>query len=850
MNIFTAPRKSDSRIFSTIIAAALLFSMLPTALAQNFSDVAATNRNATAISFLSANGIISGYPDGTFQPDKPVSRVEFLKLALLSSNVSLDVSTPSGFTDVNENAWYAPYVRKAKKQGWIQGYGDGTFKPDQSVNKVEGLKMIAEIQGWQTPNIFQQPFQDTVTAAWYTPFVAYAKSRNFLEETTGFFIPTASLSRAKTSEILFRALITKAAGVQNYTPDLINKFPNDLLPNSPAQSSSSTPAAPATTAPVQVNFTPHQFQTYPKTYFDNISLNQDLPNTFYQNEIYVFSGRINGTTDKNAFAFIKDNASLNENFNNSLTANDGTFSIPVIFRYAGNYELGIVPESATQSAYAEITVLPNLPQPATTGTSTIPTGLQLKYLHQATTVSWNNGTDNLAEITFTQGTVSKTFFTRQNSKSLDLIYDDFQSFNPGQMTYTVLSAKAAQTEPLQIDTPWASSSPQSFTAIQHTFSEVHNDQITYNILPETMYSPGIVSFTGKVLTDTFKQAAVIRPDGKVDNVDLQTSSPTSTYEDETTILKGGNYTFTYSAKATGTYILEINSDEGLATLNTPVFIGNGIPLTPDFFDLENSDQPEAASTSTPTMSNELFNLINQERTKAGIGTISTDSTLNTLAQKHTDDMLARNYFGHITPDGLSPDDRRKALGITTPVGENLAKAPNISYAHYGLMRSAIHRTNILDPDWTRVGIGITRTTDGELLVAEEFSTSPPTAASISSMRTNLYASINQKRQSNSLGTTTTNATMETTAENWSSAMVTQNFFDFVAPDGSSLSVNVQKAVPNKSVHLYILESQSQTDLLNEIFSSTDVLDAQWKTIGIGLLADNNGNFKLTLLLST
>jgi hypothetical protein len=200
--------------------------------ALSFSDVSTTNRNATAIDFLAKNNIISGYSDGTFQPEKSVSRVEFLKLALLSSQVKLDATTPTGFSDIDENAWYAPYLRKAKKEGWVQGYGDNTFKPTQAVNKVEGLKIIAKIQAWTTSQQTEAPFKDTPTNEWYTPFVAYGKYHNFLEETGNFFIPSSSLSRAKTSEILFRALITKGTGATTYTPDLINKFPADFFINS------------------------------------------------------------------------------------------------------------------------------------------------------------------------------------------------------------------------------------------------------------------------------------------------------------------------------------------------------------------------------------------------------------------------------------------------------------------------------------------------------------------------------------------------------------------------------------------------------------------------------------------
>lgn len=815
----------------------LSFSMWPTAFAQIFSDVNTNNRNAAAINYLAQHNIISGYPDGTFKPDKPVSRVEFLKLALLSSDIELDVNSPSNFKDIDENAWYSPYVRKAKKEGWIQGYSDGNFRPEQTVNKVEGLKMISAIQKWELSASYLQPFTDTPKTEWYTPYVAYAKTHNFLEETGIFFIPSAGLSRAKTSEILFRAMITKSTGSEVFSPDLIPAISDNTSPVSPTP----PPASP-------VNFTPVTYKTFGTDYFENITLNTDFPNTFYVNEFYTFQGKIDEGKYDTAFVFLKNN--IDENFENtSDTIENGLFTIPVIFRNAGNYKLGIIPGNIGESKYVDITVLPNLPVPSGQGASTVPTNPQVQYQNQKTTFRWNNGQDTLAKVTVTQGNLTKTFFSRQNTRQFDTIYSDFQIFNPGQVSYKIESANTTQTKPLKIDTSWVSGTTQSFTATEHTFSEIQKDLITYNSLPETMNATGNISFSGKTFADIYKKAAVIRPDGKVDTVDLQTTSTTGKYLGHDIIFKEGNYTFSYPVTTKGRYIIEINGTDGLATLNTPVYVNNGVPLIPDFFDLENATEPDTADT--PILKSNLLSLINQERTKYGVGKVVADTALDDLAQKHSDDMWDRGFFSHTNPDGDSPDDRRKAAGITTEVGENLARAPNVLYAHNGLMRSAIHRENILDPDWKRVGIGITKIDNGDyILVVEEFSTNILDAAELSSIKNNMLTQINANRLSNGRAALIKDTTLESVAENWSSLMASQKFFDFVAPDGSSLSENVQQAVPNRSVQIYILESPSSSQLTQEMMDSTQVLSTAWKTIGIGLKVDNEGALKLTLLLST
>ena len=103
---------------------------------------------------------------------------------------------------------------------------------------------------------------------------------------------------------------------------------------------------------------------------------------------------------------------------------------------------------------------------------------------------WNNGTDNLAQVTFSQNGVTKSFFTRQNTKKFDVIYNDLQAFQPGSISYFIQSAQASSVAPLVINSPWVSSAVQNITATAHTYSETHQDLMTYDALPETLTGPG------------------------------------------------------------------------------------------------------------------------------------------------------------------------------------------------------------------------------------------------------------------------------------------------------------------------------------------------------------------------
>jgi len=111
-----------------------------------FPDISYSDPLCPAIQYVKDEGIFSGYPDGTFRPNDVINRAETTKVILLGFNIPLlpDDGTNLGFTDVILNAWYMIYLRTGQEAGIVQGYPDGTFKPSQQVNKVEMLKIFLE----------------------------------------------------------------------------------------------------------------------------------------------------------------------------------------------------------------------------------------------------------------------------------------------------------------------------------------------------------------------------------------------------------------------------------------------------------------------------------------------------------------------------------------------------------------------------------------------------------------------------------------------------------------------------------------------------------------------------------
>jgi uncharacterized protein YkwD len=104
---------------------------------------------------------------------------------------------------------------------------------------------------------------------------------------------------------------------------------------------------------------------------------------------------------------------------------------------------------------------------------------------------------------------------------------------------------------------------------------------------------------------------------------------------------------------------------------------------------------------------ELFSLINKARATAGLPALSYDPALTGVARAHSRDMLARDYIAHISPTTGSPADRVEKAGIAVDrLAEDIGTSGSPEELHQGLMRSPGHRAAILDPESTRVGVGV------------------------------------------------------------------------------------------------------------------------------------------------
>ncbi len=109
---------------------------------NRYSDVAATSWYNTAVSTLSSMGIITGYPDGTFRPNAAITRVEFAAIAARFDNDG--DKTAAKFSDIATH-WAKDEISIAYNNGWITGYPDGTFGPQRDITRAETMTLVNRV---------------------------------------------------------------------------------------------------------------------------------------------------------------------------------------------------------------------------------------------------------------------------------------------------------------------------------------------------------------------------------------------------------------------------------------------------------------------------------------------------------------------------------------------------------------------------------------------------------------------------------------------------------------------------------------------------------------------------------
>ncbi|SFH07157.1 Carboxypeptidase regulatory-like domain-containing protein [Desulfotomaculum arcticum] len=189
------------------LTACLILAMSGYAMASGFTDIKG-HWAELQINEWANDGLAGGYDDGTFRPNSEVSRAEFVSLVNRAFNLGNQDTADAGFNDVKTGKWYYKDVNIAKAAGYIGGYTDGTFKPEQTITRQEVASILVRLSGLEQTTDGLGQFADSSTfAAWSRGSigaVTQAKLMGGFPDKT--FKPANSITRAETVVTLDRAL--------------------------------------------------------------------------------------------------------------------------------------------------------------------------------------------------------------------------------------------------------------------------------------------------------------------------------------------------------------------------------------------------------------------------------------------------------------------------------------------------------------------------------------------------------------------------------------------------------------------------------------------------------------------
>ena len=193
------------RILTWLLAVSMLASLLTVpagaANATRFSDVA-DNYTATAIETLRLMGVLDGYSDGTFRPNAALTRAQFCKMAVYAMDGSEELgrySTVTIFPDVKPSFWASSYINMAAKKSIIAGFADGKFKPNQTVTAGQAVTILMRGLGYKDENM---------GGVWPQGYMAEAKTCGLLKS-TGITSAYSALTRGQAAKLFLNLFEAK-----------------------------------------------------------------------------------------------------------------------------------------------------------------------------------------------------------------------------------------------------------------------------------------------------------------------------------------------------------------------------------------------------------------------------------------------------------------------------------------------------------------------------------------------------------------------------------------------------------------------------------------------------------------
>lgn len=199
-----------------LLAVVMMFAFSASAYAATFSDVSERSVvEQDAIKKAVALGIIEGYEDGTFGPDKTITRAEFAKIAVTAAGAketaTMLEANASAFKDVRANSWYTGWINAAESLGIFKGDTNGNFRPNDTISNQEAITVLLRLLG----------YNDNLTGTWPVNYVTKANQIGILDDVN--IVASAAAKRGDVVVMLGEALDTPIVTYDKDTNEFVYK---------------------------------------------------------------------------------------------------------------------------------------------------------------------------------------------------------------------------------------------------------------------------------------------------------------------------------------------------------------------------------------------------------------------------------------------------------------------------------------------------------------------------------------------------------------------------------------------------------------------------------------------------
>ena len=162
-----------------------------------YSDLSNSNPNFNYIKYLSQRGIIAGFPDGSFQPEESLNRAQAAVILVKAMGLEISPASEMSFKDVGKDHWAATYIDGCVKAGYIKGYPDGSFQPEEKLSRAQGISLVLRLSKQDMNRASLPQIEDVNHEHWAARHIATGLAAEMvgLDSSGKKFLPDSPFSR-------------------------------------------------------------------------------------------------------------------------------------------------------------------------------------------------------------------------------------------------------------------------------------------------------------------------------------------------------------------------------------------------------------------------------------------------------------------------------------------------------------------------------------------------------------------------------------------------------------------------------------------------------------------------------